>query len=426
MSGCSAGETTDGWRYPPPVGANASLSNRTIAVEPGTTATCEVRVRNTGSVVDQFDFTVVGDTDGWVTVEPPSLSLFPAAEGVAQVRISPPRDARVPAGRVPFGIKVASREDPPGSVVEEGTADVGVFQDLSAELVPRTSRGRRSAVHDLAVDNRGNATTEGTLSATDPDNALVFAFQPEVLAPPPGTATFSRVKVVARRRFLKGPPKTHPFQVQVESAGVPPIAVDGTMVQEPVIPAWAPKALLGLLMAAVALAVLWGALLKPQIKSAAIDAVAEAEEKNKAGGGSGGGGGGGSGGGGAGGGTTATTGGPTTTIGPVLPGDPRGVTVGDRLFLRKAGTVSFTVPEGKVFQLTDIVLQNPDANTGTLSVQRNGAPLLVVNLENFRDLDYHFVSPIVFTAGQKLELSAKCTSPTCTPGAYYSGTMTNA
>jgi hypothetical protein len=48
--------------------------------------------------------------------------------------------------------------------------------------------------------------------------------------------------------------------------------------------------------------------------------------------------------------------------------------------------------------------------------------LLRLRLENFRDIDFHFVTPIVVAAGQSLDLSLACTgSGTCDPAVYYSG-----
>ena len=96
-------------------------------------------------------------------------------------------------------------------------------------------------------------------------------------------------------------------------------------------------------------------------------------------------------------------------------------TIDGRLFLTGAGVSTYEVPAGSTLQVTDIVLQNPGADTGSLQIRRNGTALLVVELANFRDLDYHFVAPIVFTAGQKLELAAECTAGACTPGAYFAG-----
>jgi hypothetical protein len=70
--------------------------------------------------------------------------------------------------------------------------------------------------------------------------------------------------------------------------------------------------------------------------------------------------------------------------------------------------------------VTDLVFSNPsDTVTGEIRLERSGQQLLVLRLENFRDLDFHFVTPILVAPGQ--ELSLVC--PTGCPGSavYYSG-----
>lgn len=62
------------------MGATAVLSSPSLAVEAGAEARCEAKVRNNGTVVDQFSFEVLGDAAAWSTVEPASLSLFPDAK----------------------------------------------------------------------------------------------------------------------------------------------------------------------------------------------------------------------------------------------------------------------------------------------------------------------------------------------------------
>ena len=105
-------------------------------------ATVEVRVRNTGTVVDEFTLDVLGDAAGWAAVEPPVLSLFPGAEGTANVVFRPPRvgdDARrARAVRAPRPLARGPRR-----VGGRGgdSVEVGAFLDPFAELVPRTSRG---------------------------------------------------------------------------------------------------------------------------------------------------------------------------------------------------------------------------------------------------------------------------------------------
>jgi hypothetical protein len=72
---------------------------------------------------------------------------------------------------------------------------------------------------------------------------------------------------------------------------------------------------------------------------------------------------------------------------------------------------SFTVPEGQVLSITDIVLQNPTGATGDLRIKRSGTTLFETQLANYRDLDFHFVSPYQFAAGATVDLELICTVP---------------
>jgi hypothetical protein len=406
------------------MGAVANLSTAALDVEPGAEATVGLQVRNTGSVVDEFRFEVVGPTAEWTTVDPVVLPLFPGDEGTVTALVAPPRLPTTPAGELPFGIKVNSREDPDGSVVEEGTVTVAAFSDVTAELVPRTSRGRRGAIHNLAVDNRGNTTLEARLSANEPNGLLRSSVVPPAISVPPGTATFAKVRLRPVKRFLQGPSKSHPFQARVEAEGAVPLVLDGAMLQDPLLPSWAMKALALVAAAVIVAAVLWLALVKPQIKAAAKDQVnkqltaagvsvpassantpAGAGAKAPAGGATGSGG-------------TNPSGGAAT--GP-LTGTANGPPVDGRLAITGNGTTPYVVPSGHTLELTDIVLENPNGDPGNLIIARSGQVLLQLSMANFRDLDYHFVSPIVFRAGSQLQLiTAGCTTA-CSPGVYFSG-----
>ncbi|MEP6695753.1 MAG: hypothetical protein ABJA34_02620 [Pseudonocardiales bacterium] len=256
------------------MGATARLSEAALRVEPGAEATCQVTVRNTGTVVDEFTFTVLGEAAAWAMVEPPSLSLFPDAEGEVTVRFRPARDASTPQGRIPFGIRVQSKEDVQGSVVEEGNLDVGAFVQISAEIVPRTSRGRQNGRHEVAIDNRGNSAVEVLLSGTDPDEALAFHFpSPSVMAAP-GTASFSRFRVSTGGLLWRGTPATIPFAVTVAPQGQPPIRLDAALQQQPMIPAWLPRTIAVCLALALASAVAWKVVVQPSVRRTVAQAPA--------------------------------------------------------------------------------------------------------------------------------------------------------
>jgi hypothetical protein len=428
------------------MGASASLSSPALTVDPGGEAVSEIKVLNTGGVVDQFVIDVLGDAAAFARVEPNVLNLFPGAEGTATLKFQPPKASKTPAGAVPFGIRVWSREDPEGSTVQEGSLDVGVFVDTSAELLPRTSRGRRKAKHELAVDNRGNMALNAGVSVVDPDDLVTARVSPPTIVAPPGSAVFHTIEVIPRKRFLKGPAKTIPFQVIISGEGQPPVTTDGAMLQEQVLPKWLLPAALLALAALIAAFVLWQTLLKPKIESAARDAAQEetsemqetaqeaqesaaaaqqsaaAAQESAAAAAAGGGGGEGQ--------ATTTTAPPSTGLGPGSA--PAGSSPVDfRLTGSFAPGPSFqtenrTVPDGQVFQITDIVFQNPAGDSGQLQVRRGDTVLYQIGLANFRDYDYHFVTPLRFTAGQQVVLAVQCQAAgsgaaNCSPAASFSG-----
>jgi hypothetical protein len=394
--------------------ATATLASKAVTVTPGGEAVSEVRVRNSGTVVDQFTLEVLGDASAWAIVEPAVIPLFPGAEAVARIRFKPPKSSSVPARAVPFAVRVKSREDARASLVEEGVVEVGPFNDTFAELIPRTAKGRSRAHARLALDNRGNVRISARLTAADPDRKLNFTITPPALSSEPGTASFASVRMSPKQRFLTGPPKTNPYKVIVHQDNLPPITVDGTMQQEGLIPPWLLPALIGLAALALVLVLLWFLLLKPNIQSAATQAVApqtsslqaqvnslKAQAPPTTGGGGGG-----------------ATG-----------ANPFG---GDAYAARLVGSSSLTVPADGGLSVTDLVFENPNGLTGDLKLSRFNAKtnqdqvLLQLKLDNFRDLDFHFITPLTFQKNDKIELS--CTPPegtTCDASVYYSGYFKN-
>ncbi|MGH9129645.1 MAG: hypothetical protein ACRDY2_11955 [Acidimicrobiales bacterium] len=425
------------------MGATASLSASAISIQPGGTATVEVLVRNNGSVVDELTLRILGEAVAWAVVEPASLSLFPQTEGTARVTFSPPSSSFPRAGPQAFGVMVSSREDPEGSVVEEGTVDIAPFTDTLVELIPHAGRGWRSAHYRLAVDNRGNVPVSYQLTGLDPNGSLNLYIRPagvDVLA---GTTTFARVTTTATHWLWRGQPLTLPFVVQAGSTdeSEPPIRSEGVMLHVAILPRWILKALV--LAAAVVLAAVgvWYGLLRPNIRSQAravaqkqsTKAVAQAHKalvasqqaKQAAGSAS-------KSAGVAAQAATKATGkkfvAPATST--TLPG-PETTSTGGRVVITAppgmtVDQVLAGIPPKKPFQLTDVVFENPNGDSGTVSVMRGSAVVLFENLANFRDLDYHFVSPITFPAGTPVTFSATCTNPAaakvpCQPAVYLGG-----
>jgi hypothetical protein len=310
---------------------------------------------------------------------------------------------------MPFGARVASQEDPAGSVVEEGRLDIAAFSEISAELQPLTSRGARGARHDLAVDNRGNVALNANVSGLDDSEEVSFDIKPPSIVADPGQASFAQIEVKPRKRFWRGQPKTRAFTVQVEAAGQPPVPVTGTFLQEPVLPGWFVKGLVGLAALLIALLILWFFVLQPTLLTAAEDRAEEAAEQVLTDAGFPPAGGNGGGNGDSGGGETPAVEPPALLVG----GDPVAARIrGDR------NPTPVRASEAKTLFVTDLVFSNPNGESGPVRLRRNGESLLSLMLENFRDLDFHFVTPIVI--GPDDEMDLWCES--CTNAAvFYSG-----
>jgi hypothetical protein len=423
------------------MGASASLERAEVSVDPGTEGTVQLRVRNNGNVVDQMTFEVVGTAAPWIDVEPPSVSLFPGAEETVIVRFSPPRQPDIAPGPTPFGVRVLSHEDPEGSVVEEGVVNVGLFTQRSIELYPVMQRGRRRGSYDVAVDNRGNAPIDVSFAGSDPESTCRYVFAAEGLQIAPGAAAINKLRVVPAKSFWKGPPKAHQFQVIVSEEGKETELLQGTLLQESMLPPWFLKAVIAVLALALVFFILWQTLFKPQIKSAAKDAVAgpltslqnQVDDLTTttatvpgggpattvaAGGGGGGGGGGGTttttlaGGGGGGGGGGPTTGTTTPSTGTFVTqfGNPADFVLGTPV---ATGTSQeFSQSFSGEFSLTDLVVQNPHGDVGEVQIKRDDTVLFDFSLNDFRTQDLHNVAPLVFKTSQVFRFNVVCQTAT--------------
>lgn len=412
-----------------------SLDTASLVVQPGAEASCQVQVRNTGQVVDQFAVEVLGDAAAWSTVDPPVVNLLPGGATSVTVRFHPPRSPAVRAGAVPFGVLVRSREDADGSVVEEGVVEVAPFAELAADLVPSTSRGRRRGDHLLAVDNLGNHPLDVELTVEEPGDVLRFDLDRPALRIEPGTAEFARLRVRPVGLFTRGPDRTHPFQVIVRQPDLQPLALPGSLVQRALLPKWLLPAL-GVLLALLAAAiVLWFTVLKPAVKSAAREAATEqaqqvtavaqdarqrvmaAEKKVDDA-------------------ISARTPQPGTpqpgTPGGGGPNQPGAAAVAFRI-ASNAGPGTFNrfsadppLPADKTLLVTDLVLQNPFGDSGIVQILRGeDEVLLEVGLNNFRDLDYHYVQALRFTPDKPVMFAVRCQNPAgnCRPSASFSGRL---
>jgi hypothetical protein len=381
-----------------------------------------VQVHNTSDIVQAYGLEPLGALARYATIEPPVLRLYPGTSGQAQVTLVVPRSGEVPAGQYPFGVKVTPTEAPNESVTQETTIEILPYLDTTAELIPRTSRGRNGAIHDLAVDNRGNVPVRFAAAGVDDSQALAFEVKPQSFEIGPGEARFTEVHVKPVQRFWRGPDRTHQFSVTVTPEDGAEVVLAGTHLQEARIPKWFWRLLLWLLMLLLLLLALWLLLVRPALETAAQTAAKEAVDEPVA----------------------AAQGAADQAgqeaeqadgaaviaedsankaeqavkdieelIGTTLP--PARVNTSERLDVTTSegatATDSFGLPGDTSMTLTDLVFENTQGDFGTAELLVDGTVRLRLALENFRSLDYHFVTPLTVQPGGTVALRVACRTP---------------
>ena len=402
--------------------ASASLGITSVSVTPGSTATVPITVRNSSDTVEAYRIEVLGEAGEWATVEPAEFTLYPATTTTVTVLFAPPRSARVPAGERPFGVRVIPAEYPDETVVQEGVLTVEPFDELATQLQPAHRTGYRQGRYRIETDNNGNIAEELTFAASDGADQLTFALRPEQITAGNGTRTETRLTARSRRWLWWGTPSEYPFTAETRSSSGHVLAMEGVFVQRPIISPGLLKLLAALLALLLLLLALWFGLVRPAVRSAAKQAVeaeavaARAAENEElattppdpaptASGGPNGGSGPQDG--------SGTPGGGTGTGAGVGAGGGRQFSAAVTFATNRGGSAqrSFVVPARRTFLLTDFLVDNVQGDEGTLRVTANGVPVVTYALENFRNQDYHSVTPIRVPAGARVSMLVICRRP---------------
>ncbi|WP_237296807.1 COG1470 family protein [Streptomyces sp. 3211] len=423
-----------------------------VSVTPGGTASTTLTVRNDSDIVEAYRLEVVGDCAAWTTVEPERVSLYPGTSETVTIRLAPPRSSQVRAGDVPLAVRVLPTEQPEAVRVPETTVHIEEFRELRAESAPRRRRGWLRGRYRLAVRNEGNCPVRLGFTPAQPGEELKFAFTPTDLKLEPGESAEVGLRVRTGRPVWFGTPVTWPFTVAVaeieagsgDGAGgaggagdakdsrdakdvkerpeQEPVraSLDLEFVQIPIFPTW----LLAVLAALLALLLAWFLLVRPAVRSTAKEAADQAVQKKPTpsadlngqtpvtGDGKQPGGGGkgtqpGAGGAAPGGGTgTGPGGGAAGTA-----GQQSSATIDLQTGGGQTKTGTYTVPAGKAFGITDIVVANFQGDEGVVTIDFGDRKITTIALETFRNQDYHWVTPISITESQTVTVQVTCAKP---------------
>jgi hypothetical protein len=412
---------------------SAMLRTTEVTVAPGGAARCHVLIRNNSAVVDQFVFSVRGDVADWTEVKPARANLMPQQEVSVELTFLPPRSSEVLGGEHPFALQVASREDPGGSVVQEGVVVLDQFTEVAASIVPVTSSGRRIGRHTLAVDNIGNHTHGVEVTAIDPDDRLTFRCRPHSPTLEPGTATFVRVRARPKKYFWKGQDKTLPFIVKILVPNADPVEVEAAFTEGPLIPRrffWLITLLFAFLMVLVVLASM---LLRqrpvsiagpsPSVTSSTASASSTAASTT----------------------ASSSSAAPTTSARVSDPnggGNGAGSTarpvnttfvVGTQAFPNVGGgpqLFSYVVPPGPKYRVTSVVLRNRAADTGQVQIRHGSRvvgtiDLAAVDRDGNDALTFRPDDPPLVAPGERMTLAVSCGNrrDACTPSGEFTAAL---
>lgn len=368
--------------------ATALLSVPDVVVAPGEEELVGLTIRNVGSATEGFSVVATGFVQGWTIVDPPTVTLAPGAEEKVQIALRPPRLWSVPAGPSPLVLRIVGHDSVDDVAVAEGTVTVLAFDDRRLSLAQTVQRGRRAAEFDVVLENRGNARASTRVQVVDPANRVSGRFDPPSLGVDPGDSAAARLELRARRRQWARVARALPFEVHAVQEGHHTSVTTGTLLQDPTVSGRTVGRVAAVAAAAGVVVAAWFGAVRPTIDDAAERAVAEAAART----------------------TVAVDVTATTLVAASTgrEGDAFDVRLAVSAALAQQAVQTYTVPAGQVLRVTDVLMQNPNADSGRLSLLRNSTVLYEASLENFTDFPYALVSPYVFEAGESVNVQLSC------------------
>ena len=402
--------------------AQAWFSRGDIEVVPGTSAVFQLTIVNLGETTETFSLAPVGLAAGWTTIRPGSVTLFGGSQEVVDIEVQPPLLPSTTAGPTALTVRIVPQSDPDDVGSSETTLQVGPTFTRRLHMLQPALRARRTAVYEMMLENQGNTQASCRLHLLDPTGRVDGDFDPPAAGVEPGASSLIRLKVHANRLLWDSRSRTVQFTIDADQPGCPTASAPVTFVQASMIPDRLFGRFLAVAATAFALALVWFGMIKPAIRSAADDSVAEQLS-----------------------GAISST---SLVSIPLAPNDPVSVTTvaaapqapvdEGTLFSKllapaapagQIAAVTVDVPAGTTFQLTDFALQNPDKDAGLAVLMNGTTEIYKLSLGDvIGDKRVSWVSPIEVPGGTSLVFQVNCSgandiSGNCTTSMLVSGRM---
>jgi len=193
------------------------LATPSIDALPGEESEVGVLVYNTGLNDEAYDLEVIGSVSSWAFLDPTMVRLPAGDSRTVRLVLRPPRTGDVPAGPLPFAVRLHARADPAAEEVAEGTVDLMAYEAFTARLVPDVLEVAGRGRSKVEITNDGNVPIVVHLSSASPDGVLSLKLEDETVLVPAGTSASLSVVVKAKHRRLVGKGQAALYTVRLES-----------------------------------------------------------------------------------------------------------------------------------------------------------------------------------------------------------------
>ncbi len=394
--------------------AQAQFSTSDVMVQPGHAETLSMTLSNLGNRTETFTLVPSGLVAGWVRLAPPTVTLFGGSSETIQVTLRPPELSSTPAGPAPLTVRIIPQNEPDEVIIAETTVVIGAFHDRRVHLLQPVVRSRRRATYEFLVENQGNSQASCRLHLIDTTQRLDGDFDPPAVGIEPGGTSLVRLRMKAVRRQWRRGSRTLPFAIEADQQGFPTAVANANFVQTPLVPQHLGRRFAALVVLGGALAGAWFGLIKPATRRAAKDAVRDFTPAV----------------------VTTLPGAPISTqVTVVEPAAPtttlpdEGTLFSNRFSVdigpNESKAAQYQVPAGKELRVTDLVMQNVNADKGLATVTKNDTVVAQWDLDRgaYNNDPLQFVSPIVFEAGSTMSFTVACDAPGSVSGQCSEGLL---
>jgi pSer/pThr/pTyr-binding forkhead associated (FHA) protein len=206
-----------------------------LTITPGQSTVTNVILVNQGTQTERLLVEVDGIPAGWAQPPIEALPLEPGGHGVVPVSVLVPREFESLAGEYSVTLRAYSADRPTTAGSTQAQWLVMLFAQSRVDSRPKRLRARERATFTIGITNQGNSLAAYQLKASDPDDALTYAFPRADLLIDPGQTTNIPLTATVEKRIFSGS-RRHTITVEAETPGEPTYTTNVEFVQEPFIP----------------------------------------------------------------------------------------------------------------------------------------------------------------------------------------------